>query len=102
MIDRGMITANSGANRKDRKVKARLSLPLNRNRARAYAAGTPTSSESRTAPTLRITLFMKNFGKSGRNAPVPETNCSPIVICLLYTSDAADDLLCVDLGGRRI
>ena len=22
--------------------------------------------------------------------------------CLLYTSDAADDLLCVDLGARRI
>ena len=22
--------------------------------------------------------------------------------CLLYTSDAADDLHCVDLGGRRI
>ena len=22
--------------------------------------------------------------------------------CLLYTSDAADDLPCVDLGGRRI
>ena len=22
--------------------------------------------------------------------------------CLLYTSDAADDLLCVNLGGRRI
>ena len=22
--------------------------------------------------------------------------------CLLYTSDAADDLLCVDFGGRRI
>src|SRR5450756_2762067 len=22
--------------------------------------------------------------------------------CLLYTSDAADDLLCVDLGGRHI
>ena len=22
--------------------------------------------------------------------------------CLLYTSDAADDLLCVDLGGSRI
>src|SRR5450756_2614611 len=26
----------------------------------------------------------------------------PPEICLLYTSDAADDLLCVDLGGRRI
>ena len=25
-----------------------------------------------------------------------------IRLCLLYTSDAADDLLCVDLGGRRI
>ena len=25
-----------------------------------------------------------------------------VIICLLYTSDAADDLLCVDLGGRRI
>ena len=23
-------------------------------------------------------------------------------VCLLYTSDAADDLLCVALGGRRI
>ena len=27
---------------------------------------------------------------------------SILSICLLYTSDAADDLLCVDLGGRRI
>ena len=27
---------------------------------------------------------------------------SGIRSCLLYTSDAADDLLCVDLGGRRI
>src|SRR5450756_1389697 len=30
-------------------------------------------------------------------------NCAPAArprICLLYTSDAADDLLCVDLGGR--
>ena len=26
----------------------------------------------------------------------------PCITCLLYTSDAADDLLCVDLGGRRI
>ena len=24
------------------------------------------------------------------------------ITCLLYTSDAADDLLCVDLGSRRI
>ena len=25
-----------------------------------------------------------------------------ICVCLLYTSDAADDMQCVDLGGRRI
>eukprot|EP00825_Cyclidium_porcatum_P026398 TRINITY_DN28410_c0_g1_i2.p2 TRINITY_DN28410_c0_g1~~TRINITY_DN28410_c0_g1_i2.p2 ORF type:complete len:109 (-),score=8.17 TRINITY_DN28410_c0_g1_i2:18-344(-) len=25
-----------------------------------------------------------------------------INICLLYTSDAADDMQCVDLGGRRV
>ena len=30
-----------------------------------------------------------------------ETGVNPET-CLLYTSDAADDLLCVDLGGRRI
>src|SRR5450756_671626 len=36
-----------------------------------------------------------------------EAVCFPLVrvgsfnTCLLYTSDAADDLLCVDLGGRR-
>src|SRR5450756_1351682 len=28
--------------------------------------------------------------------------CELFKVCLLYTSDAADDLLCVDLGGRRI
>ena len=30
---------------------------------------------------------------------ISEINC---IICLLYTSDAADDMQCVDLGGRRI
>src|SRR5450756_2544866 len=51
-----------------------------------------------------------------RLAPAPSTYCArrgslavrPWTLngtndsCLLYTSDAADDLLCVDLGGRRI
>src|SRR5450756_891897 len=34
----------------------------------------------------------------------PHRHCATAVCprCLLYTSDAADDLLCVDLGGRRI
>src|SRR5450756_1972595 len=35
-----------------------------------------------------------------RKRPLPAAGAS--APCLLYTSDAADDLLCVDLGGRRI
>ena len=31
-----------------------------------------------------------------------ELRFSPRYICLLYTSDAADDLLCGDFGGRRL
>ena len=30
------------------------------------------------------------------------TDLVALSICLLYTSDAADDMQCVDLGGRRI
>ena len=35
-------------------------------------------------------------------SPNAEDRTLGYVNCLLYTSDAADDLLCVDLGGRRI
>ena len=38
----------------------------------------------------------KVFSKAKEGAP------DSLKYCLLYTSDAADDLLCVDLGGRRI
>ena len=43
-----------------------------------------------------------------RVSTAPLWNSKPTMLvecfntCLLYTSDAADDLLCVDLGGRRI
>ena len=36
------------------------------------------------------------------NGKVSMGSSIPVHSCLLYTSDAADDLLCVDLGGRRI
>ena len=39
------------------------------------------------------------FGAEPYNIPCKEDQTGT---CLLYTSDAADDLLCVDLGGRRI
>ena len=38
----------------------------------------------------------------GKNAAREKSGHPTAVPCLLYTSDAADDLLCVDLGGRRI
>ena len=40
--------------------------------------------------------FALIFTKSDKQGP------NVLKACLLYTSDAADDLLCVDLGGRRI
>src|SRR5680860_1911802 len=48
--------------------------------------------ESRTPSSFSI----RNPATAGRYS------ATPAVVCLLYTSDAADDLLCVDLGGRRI
>src|SRR5450756_1768421 len=38
-----------------------------------------------------------NQNVRARDVFVVQSTC-----CLFYTSDAADDLLCVDLGGRRI
>src|SRR5450756_3234378 len=40
--------------------------------------------------------------KATDDAGIPMTKVEQVWFCLLYTSDAADDLLCVDLGGRRI
>ena len=44
--------------------------------------------DSRTVSTIRSLLARSELPVS--------------VTCLLYTSDAADDLLCVNIGGRRI
>src|SRR5680860_1846972 len=61
------------------------------------------------------TLAASNNSVAARRCSngAPESRCTascdsvsrretPFKVCLLYTSDAADDLLCVDLGGRRI
>ena len=43
------------------------------------------------------------FPKESVHKAVQHNLINPIFIgCLLYTSDAADDTPCVDLGGRRI
>ena len=44
---------------------------------------------------------LKALGAAPLGMPMPEVPKSVQTgVCILYTSDAADDLLCVDLGGR--
>src|SRR5450756_3187214 len=76
---------------------------------RKSGAGLPVYSTPRRLPvhprgrwTRRRTGFAGTYRRyrrfrARRHGDRPEA-CTP---CLLYTSDAADDLLCVDLGGRR-
>ena len=45
---------------------------------------------------------IKQIYKIGHGPSSSHTMGPRKAACLLYTSDAADDLLCVDLGGRRI
>src|SRR5450756_814690 len=75
------------------RVEARTSLESLRDTAehlrfaaRAWytAAGAPAVN----GLTVRATEAVRNAHAAQR------------LLCLLYTSDAADDLLCVDLGGR--
>ena len=40
--------------------------------------------------------------ESGGRQNMFPSETRPYIDCLLYTSDAADDAPCVDLGGRRI
>ena len=59
----------------------------------------------RRASAGRITAVVPYFGyarqdRRVRSARVPIS--AKVIACLLYTSDAADDSLRVDLGGRRI
>ena len=51
---------------------------------------------------LYLEAACMSFGKVYNLGPTFRAEKSKTRSCLLYTSDAADDLLCVDLGGRRI
>src|SRR5680860_309258 len=59
---------------------------------------------SRRPAEMIVQLRPPNLGtrKVYGNRRVAPTRLGIEMSCLLYTSDAADDLLCVDLGGRRI
>src|SRR5450756_1029647 len=70
----------------------------------------PSGTHSRISLALDSTLWSINSPYSRLRGDRPPQTwqshsarlLSRAQICLLYTSDAADDLLCVDLGGRRI
>src|SRR5665213_4290945 len=67
-------------------------------------------SELKKSGRRVIALDNRGHGDSGKlydpeayHIPIMASDVSALMdhLCLLYTSDAADDLLCVDLGGRR-
>src|SRR5680860_1877649 len=54
--------------------------------------------KSKGTKAIMVVTILKITGKETSLVPA----MAACMGCLLYTSDAADDLLCVDLGGRRI
>src|SRR5450756_1114302 len=67
----------------------------------------PQSNPHTPTAILQATPTTEKSITAAKAAPTPTqvvATATPTVYytCLLYTSDAADDLLCVDLGGRRI
>src|SRR5659263_593534 len=64
---------------------------------RPNALTTPLQMRSMTSSRTRLVESAWHASRSAMKRTV-SGSCR----CLLYTSDAADDLLCVDLGGRRI
>ena len=49
-----------------------------------------------------ILRWINRADRSERAAQREAEKDAQLWYCLLYTSDAADDMQCVDLGGRRI
>ena len=59
---------------------------------------------SKKSLEMKTTIFLDEIMPQMRGVEIMESleNMEMIKNCLLYTSDAADDMQCVDLGGRRI
>ena len=79
---------------------AAIALPLMQTGPPAELEVVPAKEEVAANPCqgYDACLGLDAGGYNGRNEVCPGGTGT----CLLYTSDAADDLLCVDLGGRRI
>ena len=70
-----------------------------------YKRQTPDEAKA-AAEKLGVVVVKAQVKAGGRGkaggVKLAKTPDEAYLHCLLYTSDAADDLLCVDLGGRRI
>src|SRR5450756_1711973 len=62
----------------------------------------PGRRELFAAMTVEDNLVLGAFHRYRKRDKTIAADFEQVYHCLLYTSDAADDLLCVDLGGRRI
>src|SRR5680860_1891472 len=72
-------------------------------RANTTVSASVSAATSSDCPSNSIAIFDAVWNRVSPAQRTLGTNPSPeSCSCLLYTSDAADDLLCVDLGGRRI
>src|SRR5680860_15088 len=80
------------------------SSPVHTTRDRPALGTMDCSTAHQTSMTARMSLTHSQFVQHGARNPHLWSSCRMrwCTLCLLYTSDAADDLLCVDLGGRRI
>ena len=74
--------------------------------ALVHAALVVSLGVSQHVSGLGLTIFSSGLAlflyRLAVGTPATPPQVTPFSVCLLYTSDAADDLLCVDLGGRPI
>src|SRR5450756_2976531 len=93
-------------------VLFRAALHLDQVRMLSVAVAAEPVTHNRASP-VHPPISRRNCYRDSPTLDLPRTplrawqpprppHSTPGVTCLLYTSDAADDLLCVDLGGRRI
>src|SRR5680860_1109965 len=87
----------------ERKAKVKIPTKTGAQHALVIPENIPSikTDNASTLPSFCF-LVMPGIGILTPRNVIIETKRSTIPPCLLYTSDAADDLLCVDLGGRRI
>src|SRR5680860_1140410 len=74
--------------------------------ANAVSQTATVTYDSAQTSVAELSQWVRDCGYHCAGCSVPRHVCDPMTepnptgtSCLLYTSDAADDLLCVDLGG---